>query len=93
MATDKTMKLVLLAAVSCIVSVNAHGSMIMPLARNSIDAETSAWSNGKHPMTGTIEPYNCRCLSLCVHIQIMCATDLTCVNNLGQILPRVLFIL
>jgi len=43
------------------VSADAHGSMIMPLARNSIDAEVAAWSGGKHPMTGTIEPYNCGC--------------------------------
>lgn len=42
-------------------SVSGHGSMIMPPARNSIDAETPAWSNGKHPNTGWIEPYNCRC--------------------------------
>jgi len=42
-------------------TVNGHGSMIMPPARNSIDAELPAWSDGKHPMTGTIEPYNCRC--------------------------------
>jgi len=41
--------------------VHGHGSMIMPLSRNSIDAETEEWSHGKHPMTGTIEPYNCAC--------------------------------
>ena len=43
------------------VEVFGHGSMIMPPSRNSIDAETEAWSGGKHPMTGTIEPYSCRC--------------------------------
>lgn len=42
-------------------TVNGHGSMILPPARNSIDAELPAWSNGKHPMTGVIEPYNCHC--------------------------------
>jgi len=44
-----------------LVGVDAHGSMIMPPSRNSIDAETAAWSNGNHPETGTIEPYNCGC--------------------------------
>ena len=39
----------------------AHGSMVMPASRNSVDAETPAWSDNKHPMTGTIQPYNCRC--------------------------------
>ena len=51
-----------------VAAADAHGSMIMPLGRNSIDAELPAWSGGKHPMTGTIEPYNCRCTngtSLC----------------------------
>eukprot|EP00041_Stephanoeca_diplocostata_P007815 m.112842 g.112842 ORF g.112842 m.112842 type:complete len:390 (-) comp17044_c0_seq1:271-1440(-) len=51
----------LLASALCIASVEGHGSVIMPLSRNSIDAETSAWSDGKHPETGTIEPYNCGC--------------------------------
>jgi len=40
---------------------HAHASMIMPLGRNSIDAEDPRWSNGKHPWTGTIEPYTCAC--------------------------------
>ena len=53
------MRLLVLSAL--VAGAHAHGSMIMPLARNSIDAEDPAWSNGKHPMTGTIEPYNCRC--------------------------------
>lgn len=35
----------------------AHGSMIMPPSRNSVDAELPAWSHGKFPETGTIEPY------------------------------------
>lgn len=41
--------------------VDGHGSMIMPPSRNSIDAETQAWSDGKFPNTGWIEPYNCKC--------------------------------
>lgn len=56
------MKLIALSALLLIDSVNAHGSMVMPLARNSIDASPgTAWSGGAHPETGTIEPYNCRC--------------------------------
>jgi len=35
--------------------------MVMPPARNSIDAEDSRWANGQHPETGSIEPYNCDC--------------------------------
>lgn len=50
-------------ALSSVVGVDAHGSMVMPPARNSIDAETPEWSDGKHPMTGTIEPYNCNCVN------------------------------
>ena len=38
-----------------------HASMIMPPSRNSIDAELPAWSHGKHPYTGWIEPYSCTC--------------------------------
>jgi len=53
--------LLLVVAIALVPEALAHGSMIMPLARNSIDAETPEWSDGKHPMTGTIEPYNCRC--------------------------------
>ena len=34
-----------------------HGSMIMPPSRNSVDADLPAWSHGKFPETGTIEPY------------------------------------
>lgn len=40
---------------------DAHGSLIMPPSRNSIDAELPAWAHGGHPMTGLIEPYNCGC--------------------------------
>ena len=39
----------------------AHASMIMPPPRNAIDSELPAWSNGKSPDTGVIEPYNCGC--------------------------------
>ena len=49
------------AFLACVVEIDAHGSMIMPLARNSVDAETVGWSGGKHPNTGSIEPYNCAC--------------------------------
>ena len=46
-----------------------HGSMIMPPARNSIDASPGMpWAGGKHPPTGSIEPYTCFCnngTSLC----------------------------
>ena len=70
------MKSLLLAVVllGFVAGTDAHGSMIMPLARNSIDAEPSEspWSHGKHPETGWIEPYNCGwCISpfFCVHSQ------------------------
>jgi hypothetical protein len=43
----------LVTALSLLVGIAAHGSMIMPLSRNSIDAESPAWSNGKHPETGS----------------------------------------
>lgn len=43
------------------VGVDAHGSMIMPPARNSIDAEMNAWAGGKHPDTGHLQPYSCKC--------------------------------
>eukprot|EP01052_Picozoa_sp_SAG31_P010470 SAG31_NODE_574_length_13967_cov_7.512042_10_plen_170_part_00 len=42
-------------------NVLAACGRVMPPSRNSVDAEIPAWSNGKHPMTGTIQPYNCRC--------------------------------
>ena len=36
--------------------------MIMPPSRNSIDASPGMpWAGGKHPETGTIEPYTCNC--------------------------------
>lgn len=38
-----------------------HGSMIMPVSRNAVDAELPDWSNGKHAETGLIEPYTCAC--------------------------------
>ena len=41
-------------------AVSGHASLIMPPTRNSIDAELPAWSGGKHPMTGWIEPYSTR---------------------------------
>jgi len=41
--------------------VDAHASLIIPPTRNSIDVLLPPWSNGKHPPTGTIEPYECHC--------------------------------
>lgn len=70
--------------------VSGHASMIMPPARNAIDSETPAWSHGKHPPTGFIEPYTCACtngtevrtpifVSLCPRPTIPLATTvLTC---------------
>ena len=52
----------LICALSLIASVAGHASLIQPPPRNAIDSELPAWSNGKHPMTGWIEPYNCRCV-------------------------------
>ena len=73
---------VVLCFAGCFVGVDAHGSMILPLARNSIDAETPAWSGGKHPMTGTIEPYNCQyvfCVMIATFKHFVCAR--ACVFN------------
>eukprot|EP01052_Picozoa_sp_SAG31_P020816 SAG31_NODE_1582_length_7828_cov_9.088110_1_plen_189_part_00 len=42
-------------------TADAHGSMIMPASRNSVDADLPAWSHGKFPETGLIEPYTCHC--------------------------------
>ena len=38
-----------------VTAVEGHASMIMPPARNSVDANLPAWSGGKHPPTGTID--------------------------------------
>ena len=43
--------------------VSGHGSMIMPPSRNSVDADLPAWSHGKFPETGLIEPYTCHCIN------------------------------
>ena len=48
-------------AAASLATAAAHGSMVMPLGRNSIDAELPAWSGGKHPYTGEIQPYSCAC--------------------------------
>lgn len=54
--------MMLLQALSLVaVSVHGHYSMIMPVSRNSIDAELPAWNGGKFPDTGSIEPYTCKC--------------------------------
>jgi hypothetical protein len=42
---------------------DAHGSMIMPPSRNSVDADLPPWSHGKFPETGLIEPYTCHCIN------------------------------
>jgi len=44
-----------------IAMVAGHASMINPAPRNAIDSEIPPWSDGKHPNTGWIEPYNCHC--------------------------------
>ena len=41
--------------------VAGHASMIMPPTRNAIDSTLPGWSDGKHPETGWIEPYDCAC--------------------------------
>merc|ERR1712166_1327030 len=61
MGIQKAQMALRLALMVFVAGVQGHGSMLMPLSRNSIDAETPAWSDGKHPATGGIEPYNCRC--------------------------------
>jgi hypothetical protein len=45
----------------------------MPAPRNAVDSELPAWSGGKHPPTGGIEPYSCTCTN---------GTDAEC--NSGQ---------
>ena len=41
-----------LALLGAATVANAHGSMIMPPSRNSVDADLAAWSHGKFPPTG-----------------------------------------
>ena len=53
------MRLAIGAVVLLIVGVDAHGAMIMPPARNSIDAELAPWRDGKQPPLGTIDPIGC----------------------------------
>merc|ERR1719408_1145174 len=50
-------------AVACalIPSCWGHASMVMPPARNSIDATLDAWSHGKHPATGVLDPKIASC--------------------------------
>jgi len=54
------MKSVLLASLA-VVGVAGHASLVQPPPRNAIDSTLPEWSGGKHPNTGWIEPYNCRC--------------------------------
>lgn len=44
-----------------IVRVDGHASILVPAPRNAIDSELPPWSNGKHPPTGSIQPYGCEC--------------------------------
>lgn len=56
------MKATLLVALCLVAGAAGHGSMIMPPSRNSVDASPGmAWADGKHPETGLIEPYTCKC--------------------------------
>ena len=51
-----------LVVLSLVAGAAGHGSMIMPPSRNSVDASPGMpWAGGKHPATGLIEPYTCRC--------------------------------
>ena len=60
-ASSIMLKIALPAAFVALVA--GHGSMIIPVSRNAVDAELPAWANGKHPETGTIEPYTCACVN------------------------------
>ena len=40
---------------------HGHGAMLVPTPRNAIDAELPAWSGGKAPATGVIEPLAVGC--------------------------------
>lgn len=53
--------LIIVVAFLSVNDVDAHGSMIMPPTRNSIDADLPAWKHAKFPPTGCIEPYTCMC--------------------------------
>lgn len=52
-----------LAVSGIVIASLQHGSMIMPPSRNAVDADLPAWSNGKYPPTGVIEPYTCNCIN------------------------------
>ena len=53
-------RLLLAAAAAALVpGALPHGAMIMPPARNSIDAELAPWRDGKQPPLGTIDPIGC----------------------------------
>jgi hypothetical protein len=52
-----------LVGLTLVTIADAHGSMLMPPSRNSVDADLPAWSRGKFPPTGLIEPYSCHCLN------------------------------
>jgi len=59
----RTLLILALASGALINVTLGHGSMIMPPSRNSVDADLPAWSHGKHPETGVIEPYTCSCFN------------------------------
>jgi len=51
-----------LSLLTLVAGAAAHGSMLMPPSRNSVDASPGMpWAGGQHPATGTIEPYTCNC--------------------------------
>eukprot|EP01052_Picozoa_sp_SAG31_P022908 SAG31_NODE_1849_length_7088_cov_2.647446_1_plen_247_part_00 len=54
-----TRQLLAAAAAALLPGALPHGAMIMPLARNSIDAELAPWRDGKQPPLGTIDPIGC----------------------------------
>lgn len=49
------------SAAALLAGVGGHSSMIMPPARNSIDATLAPWRGGKHPPTGVIERKSTPC--------------------------------
>jgi|EP01047_Picozoa_sp_COSAG01_P040907 hypothetical protein len=55
-AVPALLRLIMLPALAA-----GHSSMIMPPARNSIDAELPEYSGGKHPPTGAIDAKKAPC--------------------------------
>jgi hypothetical protein len=76
--------------------VIGHGSMLMPNPRNAIDALTPPWEGGKHPPTGTIQPYSCACANgtspcdsgqACFWFQQGCTIGCKACDNNGTRIP------